>query len=183
MNEGTKGGMSRLILWLPLGLFAAFLAVLAFRLGGDRDTQIRSRMIGKPMPEFALQPAVPGHPPLAAADLRTGQPRLVNIFGSWCIPCRVEAPQLMALKQRGIPIDAIAVRDRPQDVARFLAQHGDPFDRIGDDPRSQVQFALGSSGVPETFVVDGSGVIRHQHIGEIRAEDVPAIVEAWEAAR
>jgi cytochrome c biogenesis protein CcmG/thiol:disulfide interchange protein DsbE len=178
-----KGGMNRLILWLPLAVFAAFLAVLAFRLGGEQDTQIRSRMVGRPMPDFALQPAVPGRPGLAAADLRGGQPRLVNVFGSWCIPCRVEAPQLMALRQRGVPIDAIAVRDRPADVARFLAQHGDPFQRIGDDPRSQVQFALGSAGVPETFLVDGKGIIRHQHIGEIRAEDVPAIVEAWERAR
>jgi cytochrome c biogenesis protein CcmG/thiol:disulfide interchange protein DsbE len=175
--------MSRLILWLPLALFALFLAVLAFRLGGEQDTKIRSRMVGKPMPDFALAPAVPSHPPLAAADLRAGQPRLVNVFGSWCIPCRVEAPQLMALKRRGVPIDAIAVRDRPADVARFLAQHGDPFQRIGDDPRSQVQFALGSSGVPETFVVDGKGVIRHQHIGEIRPEDLAAIVQAWEEAR
>ena len=175
--------MNRLILWLPLAVFAVFLTVLAFRLGGEQDSKIRSRMIGKPMPDFALKAAVPGHPPLAAADLRTGGPRLVNIFASWCIPCRVEAPQLLALKQRGIPIDAIAVRDRPEDVARFLAAHGDPFARIGDDPRSQVQFALGSSGVPETFSVDGKGIIRHQHIGEIRAEHVPELLTAWEAAK
>jgi cytochrome c biogenesis protein CcmG, thiol:disulfide interchange protein DsbE len=179
----VRGGVNRLILWLPLAVFAIFLAVLAFRLGGSQDDKIHSRMIGKPMPEFALRPAAPGHPPLAAADLRRGTPRLVNVFGSWCIPCRVEAPQLLALKRRGIAIDAIAVRDRPEDVARFLALHGDPFERIGDDPRSQVQFALGSSGVPETFVVDGRGIIRHQHIGEIRAEDLDSIAKAWEAAR
>jgi cytochrome c biogenesis protein CcmG/thiol:disulfide interchange protein DsbE len=175
--------VKRLILWLPLALFVTFLAVVAFRLGGERDDKIRSRMIGKPMPELALKEAVPGRPGLSSADLRTGQPRLVNIFGSWCIPCRVESPQLMALKARGVPIDAIAVRDKPEDVARFLAQYGDPFSRIGDDPRSEVQFALGSSGVPETFVVDGDGVIRFQHIGEIRPEHVPELVAAWEAAK
>jgi cytochrome c biogenesis protein CcmG/thiol:disulfide interchange protein DsbE len=135
------------------------------------------------MPEFALGTAVPSHKGLSTADLRSGQPRLVNIFGSWCIPCRVESPQLMALKARGVPIDAIAVRDKPEDVARFLVQYGDPFSRIGDDPRSQVQFALGSAGVPETFVVDGTGVIRHQHIGEIRPEHVPELIAAWEAAK
>jgi cytochrome c biogenesis protein CcmG/thiol:disulfide interchange protein DsbE len=75
------------------------------------------------------------------------------------------------------------VRDRPEDVARFLTQYGDPFSRIGDDPRSQVQFALGSSGVPETFIVDGKGVIRFQHIGEIRPEHVPELLAAWEAAK
>ncbi|HEY0086801.1 MAG TPA: DsbE family thiol:disulfide interchange protein, partial [Allosphingosinicella sp.] len=155
----------------------------AFRLGGEQDSSIRSRMVGKPMPEFVLKQAVPGHPALTSGDLKGGQPRLVNIFGSWCIPCRVESPQLMALKARGVPVDAIAIRDRPEDVARFLAQYGDPFDRIGDDPRSQVQFALGSSGVPETFLVDGKGIIRHQHIGEIRPENVPELIAAWEAAK
>jgi cytochrome c biogenesis protein CcmG/thiol:disulfide interchange protein DsbE len=175
--------VKRLILWLPLALFVTFLAVVAFRLGGEQDTSIRSQMIGKPMPEFALGTAVPSHKGLSTADLRSGQPRLVNIFGSWCIPCRVESPQLMALKARGVPIDAIAVRDKPEDVARFLVQYGDPFSRIGDDPRSQVQFALGSAGVPETFVVDGTGVIRHQHIGEIRPEHVAELIAAWEAAK
>jgi cytochrome c biogenesis protein CcmG/thiol:disulfide interchange protein DsbE len=175
--------MKRLILWLPLAVFVAFLAAVAFRLGGEQDTSIPSHMIGKPMPDFALGEAVPGHPGLSSADLQSGQPRLVNIFGSWCIPCRVESPQLMALKARGVPIDAIAVRDKPQDVARFLARYGDPFSRIGDDPRSQVQFALGSSGVPETFVVDGQGIIRFQHIGEVRPEHVAELVAAWEAAK
>ncbi len=178
-----SGGVNRLILWLPLALFAVFLAVLAFRLGGEQDTKIRSKLVGKPMPEFALQAATPEHPPLASADLRSGTPRLVNVFGSWCIPCRVEAPQLMALKQRGVPIDGIAIRDRSEDVARFLAEWGDPFERIGADPNSQVQFALGSSGVPETFVVDGKGVIRHQHIGDIRPENVGEILAAYEAAK
>jgi cytochrome c biogenesis protein CcmG/thiol:disulfide interchange protein DsbE len=89
----------------------------------------------------------------------------------------------MALKRRGVPIDGVAIRDRSEDVARFLAESGDPFERIGADPASRVQFALGSSGVPETFVVDGKGVIRHQHIGDIRPENVEQIVAAWEAAR
>jgi cytochrome c biogenesis protein CcmG/thiol:disulfide interchange protein DsbE len=175
--------MRRLLLWLPLAMFAVFLIVVASKLGEPGDQLIRSHMIGKPMPEFALQPAVPAHPGLRAADLRTGRPRLVNVFASWCIPCRTEAPQLEALKRRGVPIDAVAIRDRPEDVAAFLAEYGDPFDRIGADPRSQVQFALGSSGVPETFIVDGRGTIRLQHIGDIRPEQVGEIYAAWEKAR
>ena len=75
------------------------------------------------------------------------------------------------------------MRDRPEDLARFLAAYGNPFQAIGDDRDRQVQLALGSAGVPETFVVDGRGTIRHQHIGAIMAEDVPAIVAAYEAAR
>ncbi len=175
--------MRRLFLWLPLGMFAFFLIVVAFGLGRPAEQTIRSQMVGKPMPDFALQPIVPGHPGLTAADMRRGAPRLVNVFASWCLPCRVEAPQLEALKRRGVPIDAIAIRDRGADVAAFLARYGDPFERIGSDPRSQVQFALGSSGVPETFVVDGRGIIRHQHIGDIRAEQVEEIYAAWEKAK
>ena len=90
---------------------------------------------------------------------------------------------LLDLKRRGIAIDAIAVRDRPEDVAAFLARHGDPFERIGADPDSRVQLALGSSGVPETFVVDGRGVIRYQHLGPIAADDMATIIAEWEAAK
>jgi cytochrome c biogenesis protein CcmG, thiol:disulfide interchange protein DsbE len=175
--------VKRLLLWLPLAMFVAFVVTVAIGLRKPTDTNIRSQMIGKAMPDFALQPAVAGHPGLAAADLRKGGPRLVNVFASWCVPCKAEAPQLEALKRRGVPIDGVAVRDRGEDVARFLAEWGDPFERIGADPESRVQFALGSSGVPETFVVDGRGVIRHQHIGDIRPEDVAEIVAVWEAAK
>jgi cytochrome c biogenesis protein CcmG/thiol:disulfide interchange protein DsbE len=175
--------MKRVILWLPLGLFLAFLVTVALGLYSPTDRVIRSKMVGKAMPQFALQPSVASHPPLSSADLAAGKPRLVNVFASWCVPCKVEAPQLMALRRRGVPIDGIAIRDRPEDVARFLAEWGDPFDRIGADPNSQVQFALGSSGVPETFVVDGRGIIRLQHIGDIRPENVGEIYAAWEAAK
>ena len=175
--------MKRLFLWLPLAMFLAFLVTVALGLRKPPETEIRSRMIGKAIPDFALEAAAANHPPLAAADLRMGRPRLVNVFASWCVPCKAEAPQLMALKRRGVPIDGVAIRDRGEDVARFLTQWGDPFERIGADPASRFQFALGSSGVPETFVVDGRGIIRHQHIGDIRPEDVPEILQAYEAAR
>ena len=82
-----------------------------------------------------------------------------------------------------MPIEGIAVRDRPQDLAGFLAAYGDPFRSIGADNDRRVQLALGSAGVPETFVIDGRGIIRHQHIGAINPQDVPAIAAAWQAAR
>jgi cytochrome c biogenesis protein CcmG/thiol:disulfide interchange protein DsbE len=176
-------GVRRFVLWLPLGLFVLFIAMVALGLRHGEDNTIPSQMIGKPMPDFALAAAVPNHPGLRLADLRSGGPRLVNVFASWCLPCKAEAEQLAALKRRGIPIDGIAIRDRSEDVAQFLGQWGDPFERIGSDPTSRVQFALGSSGVPETFLVDGRGIIRLQHIGDIRPEEVNDIVRAWEAAR
>ena len=175
--------MKRLVLWVPLIVFAVFLAVVAFGLYAPSDRQIPSQLVGRPMPEFALAPAVQGRPGLSTAGYRQGQARLVNVFASWCIPCRAEAVQLEELARRGIPIDGVAVRDRPQDLAGFLATYGDPFRAIGADNDRRVQLALGSAGVPETFVVDGRGIIRHQHIGAIMPQDMASILAAYEAAR
>lgn len=175
--------MRRIVLWVPLFAFAVFLAVVASGLYAPGDRTIESRLIGQQVPEFDLPPALGGRPGLSSATLRQGQPHLVNIFASWCLPCRVEAPQLAELSRRGIPVDGIAVRDRPQDLMGFLASYGDPFRSIGADNDRRVQVTLGSAGVPETFVVDGSGVIRHQHIGAIMPADMPAIIAAYEAAR
>ena len=134
--------MKRLVLWVPLIVFAVFLAVVAIGLYAPSDRQIPSQLVGRPMPEFALAPAVQGRPGLSTAGYRQGQARLVNVFASWCIPCRAEAVQLEELARRGIPIDGVAVRDRPQDLAGFLATYGDPFRAIGADNDRRVQLAL-----------------------------------------
>ena len=175
--------MSRWLRLVPVVLLVLVLAALAWRLAHPEDTTIRSRLAGQPVPQFELPPALPGKPGLASADLAKGQPRLLNVFASWCVPCIAEAPVLAQLKRRGAAIDAIAIRDRPGDVAEFLARHGDPFERIGSDDNSRVQLALGSSGVPESFVVDGRGRMRHQHVGPIEPADVPAILAELEAAK
>jgi cytochrome c biogenesis protein CcmG/thiol:disulfide interchange protein DsbE len=175
--------MNRALRFLPLLALMAFVGSVAWRLGNPVDDKIPSHMVGQPVPAFALAPAVPDRAGLKSADLAGGKPRLINVFASWCLPCIAEAPLLTELKRQGIPIDAIAVRDRPADVAAFLVEHGDPFDRIGADPASRAQLALGSSGVPETFVVDGRGVIRYQHMGPIEPGDVALIRQRWEAAK
>ncbi|ARS26065.1 DsbE family thiol:disulfide interchange protein [Sphingomonas sp. KC8] len=179
MNRRTV----RFVLWVPLILFLLFVATFATGLIKPESRVIPSKMVGKPLPEFALPPGAPGSAGLAHKDFTQGQPRLLNIFASWCVPCAAEAPQLLQLANAGVPIDAIAIRDRPEDVARFLGRWGNPYQRIGSDTQSAVQIAMGSAGVPETFVVDGKGIIRHQHIGEIRPEDVPAILAAVKAAQ
>ena len=172
----------RWALWLPLALFGAFVVIVLIGLLRPADREVASAMIGKPLPEFALRPAVPERPGLSRADFATGKPRLLNIFASWCIPCAVEAPQLALLASQGVEIDGIAIRDRSEDVQAFLARNGNPFARIGADDVSAVQMAIGSSGVPETFVIDGRGIIRYQHIGEIRADQVPLIREKLKEA-
>jgi len=175
--------VKRIVLWVPLFAFAVFLAVVASGLYAPADRNIESQLIGQPVPEFDLPPALTGRPGLSSAALRGGDPHLINIFASWCLPCRVEAPQLAELSRRGIPVDGIAVRDRAEDLSGFLASYGDPFRSIGADNDRRVQLTLGSAGVPETFVVDGRGVIRHQHIGAITPQDMVAIIAAYEAAR
>lgn len=172
-------------LWLlaPLLLFIGFVAAAAWRLSDPPDTSIRSRLVGQQVPAFAAAPLLPGRTGLSNADLGKGQPRLINLFASWCGPCIAEAPVLLELQKRGVAIDAIAVRDKPADVIKFLADHGDPFGAIGSDPLGEVQIAFGAAGVPESFLVDGDGVIRYQHIGPIAPEQVPEIMAEWEKAR
>ena len=177
MSEVAPPKRSALWLWLPLALFAGFFVLVMFGLLVPADRNVSSTMIGKPLPQFDLRAAVPDRPGVATAQLADGKPRLLNVFASWCIPCIAEAPQLEALARAGVEIDGVAIRDRQEDVQRFLAQYGNPFARIGADDVSTVQLAIGSSGVPETFVIDGKGIIRHQHIGDIRAEDIPTILE------
>ncbi len=173
MTERRTG--SRWLLWLPLAGFAAFVALVMIGLYRPADREVASTMIGKPLPEFSLRAAATDRPGLARVDLADGKPRLLNIFASWCVPCAVEAPQLAVLQGEGIEIVGVAIRDRPEDVTAFLARNGNPYSRIGADDRSEVQFGIGSSGVPETFVIDGKGTIRYQHIGEIRPEHLPLL--------
>ena len=175
--------MKRYILWAPLAVFVLFLAIVGIGLYSPSDRTIRSKMVGKPVPDFALPAMLPGRPGLDSADYARGEARVINVFASWCVPCIAEAPQLEAIAERGVPIDAVAVRDRPEDVAEFLQRWGDPYRRIGSDANSRAQMALGASGVPETFIVDGEGVIRYYHFGPINAPDVPDIVAAYEAVK
>jgi cytochrome c biogenesis protein CcmG/thiol:disulfide interchange protein DsbE len=172
----------RWAIWLPLVLFVAFVALVMIGLYRPADRTVTSALVGKPMPAFALPAALPDRPGLASTDIADGRPHLVNIFASWCIPCRVEAPQLGALARAGVPIEGISVRDSTEALQGFLKENGDPFQRVGADDDGQVQLKLGSSGVPETYVIDGKGVIRYQHIGEIRPEHVPMILEKLKEA-
>lgn len=172
----------RVFLWGVVAVTTALFLLFAYQLKQPKNEFVHSAMIGKPMPEFALKPAVPALPGLASADLTDGKPRLVNVFGSWCIPCRAEAPYLEQLHQNGADIVGIAIRDKTEDLTAFLAQYGNPFSRIGADDISAVQLELGSSGVPETFVIDGKGIIRYQHIGDIREEHVAVLLRELEKA-
>ena len=169
--------MSRGLRLIPILLLVWVVGGLAWRLVKPPSPAVPSQLVERPLPSFSLPPGVPTKPGLSSTDLKGGGPRLVNIFGSWCVPCAGEAPVLNELNKRGVRIDAIAVRDTPDAITAFLSQYGDPYQRIGSDPSSNVQIDLGSSGVPETFVVDGRGVIRRQYIGPLSRSNIPAILQ------
>ncbi len=175
--------MSRALRFAPLAVLLLIIAALVWRLATPVDTSVHSRLEGKKVPAFALAAIVPGKPSLSSADLADGKPHLVNVFASWCVPCITEVKLLDVLRAGGAHVDGIAIRDRTQDLADFLSRNGDPYERIGSDPHSDVQISLGSSGVPESFIVDGKGVIRYQKIGPIEQSDVPMILARLEQAR
>ena len=175
--------MSRGLRLIPILLLAWLLIGLAWRLVKPPSPAVPSQMVERQVPSFNLPPAVPTKRGLKSADLATGGPKLVNIFGSWCVPCAGEAPVLNELKARGVKIDAIAVRDTPDAITAFLSEYGDPYEAIGSDAQSNVQIDLGSSGVPETFLVDGRGVIRRQYIGPMSHSNVPDVLQQLAALK
>jgi cytochrome c biogenesis protein CcmG/thiol:disulfide interchange protein DsbE len=161
----------RLLFLVPLALFA--LLAVFFRIGLTRDpSTLPSALVGKPAPEFALPP-IEGRagPGFARSDLG-GRPMLVNVFASWCVPCRVEHPMLAQLAEQGVVVHGINYKDRPEAARAWLAELGDPFTRIGADRQGRVAIDWGVYGVPETFVVDRDGNIVHRHVGPLQASDV-----------
>lgn len=173
----------RPVFFIPLALFLFFAGLAGYMLTQDKNQMVPSGMVDKPLPQFSLPPAVDGLPGASRANFIGGEPKLLNVWASWCLPCIAEAPQLEALKEQGVEIIGIAIRDKPEDVAVFLERYGNPYTRIGADDISSLQIEMGAAGVPETFVIDAEGNIRHQHIGDIRADDVPELLEILEDVR
>lgn len=154
---------------------AAILAVLValFAIGLQRDpSKIPSPLIDKPAPAFELPTTEGGT--LAASQLKG--PLLVNFWASWCAPCLQEHPLLMELARSGVTVIGINYKDEPAAAEQWLARHGNPFKRVARDADGRAGLDWGVYGVPETFLLDADGVIRHKHIG-------PLTREAWDEIR
>lgn len=160
---------------IPAGLFlvvATFFLVAVFR--GD-PSNVPSPLIGRYVPVFTL-PALEGldRPGLSDKDFGKGQPVVVNVWASWCVPCREEHAVLSELK--GLtpsPIYGINYKDAPEAARRFLGELGNPFTRIGADAKGRTSIDWGVYGVPETYIVDGKGRIAYKHVGPL----TPKIVD------
>ena len=163
---------------LPLILFAALAVLFASRLLWGGNAQIvPSVLIGRPAPVTPLTP-LPGIVDETGASVPAplfgsasqGEVRLVNFWASWCAPCRVEHPALMALAEReGLELVGVAYKDTPERARAFLAELGNPFDAIGQDPDGRAALEWGVSAAPETFLVASDGTVLFRHQGAIDA--------------
>jgi cytochrome c biogenesis protein CcmG/thiol:disulfide interchange protein DsbE len=169
----------RLIYLLPLGLFMALALIFLSRLQSGEDPEaIPSALIGKPAPEFVLPPLdgvnVPG---FARADL-IGKVTVVNVFASWCVPCRQEHPVLTELaKDTRIRVVGIDYKDQPGNALAFLNDLGNPYAAIGVDQRGRAAIDWGVYGVPETFLVGPDGIIVTKVIGAVTVENVATVLK------
>jgi len=160
-----------LLFALPVVVFASLAVFLGLGLTRDPST-LPSALVGKPAPEFVLPP-LEGRDEhgLGRADLG-GRPMLVNVFASWCVPCRIEHPVLTRLAEQGVVVQAINYKDRPEDAKAWLAELGDPFEHVGADRSGRVGIDWGVYGVPETYVIDKDGRIAYRHVGPLQPHDV-----------
>ena len=157
------------LVWaVPLILFLGLSVMLGLGLNMD-PSRLPSPLIGKQVPAFTLPP-LENRPPGLASENLIGEVSLVNVFASWCVACLQEHPLFMEL-QGVVPIHGINYKNDPSDALAWLAQHGDPYTRIGADVEGRVGIDWGVYGVPETYVIDQSGVIRLKHIGPITTSD------------
>ena len=161
----------KLVFLVPAALFAVLL--VAFAVGLRHDPHLLpSALIDRPAPDFTLPGLYDTADGLTRKDLG-GRVTLVNFFASWCVPCREEHPELIALARRpGVTLDGIAYKDQPEESRRFLDRLGNPFGHVGVDRDGTTAIDFGVYGVPETYVVDATGHIRYRHVGPLTAEDV-----------
>lgn len=170
--------MKRFFFFIPLGGVGLLLALLAAPLLQGKDPSVLpSAMIGKPVPDFVLPSALRGRG-FSSDDLRNGEVAVVNVFASWCVTCAAEQEVLEELSRHSVvPVYGIVYKDRREAVEKWLEQHGNPYKATGFDESGRVSIDWGVYGVPETFVIDGSGIIRYRHVGALTREESLTVLQ------
>jgi cytochrome c biogenesis protein CcmG/thiol:disulfide interchange protein DsbE len=172
----------RALLLVPLCIGAVFgtgswLLFDRLQRSDDQSLAPPSPLIGKQLPAFSLPGQQPSQGFSNADVVAVGRPVLLNFFASWCIPCAQEAHLLWALKQQGVPVWGIAFKDAPAATSEFLHNGGDPYGRVAHDEQGTTGNVFGLIGVPETFIVDASGIVRWHWAGGLTEGVVRRSVE------
>jgi len=176
--------VKRLIFIVPIALFAALAYVLFDSLISPPPQELPSVLVDKPAPRLALPPLDAQTQGFGPAQLTAGHVTVVNVFASWCVPCRAEAALLPTLAHlQGVTLLGMVYKDTPGNARQFLNEVGNPFARVGLDESGQAGIEWGVYGVPETFVIDGKGIVRLRHAGPltqgiIENDILPAIAKA-----
>ncbi len=172
----------RLRFLAPVAVFFALVVMLGMGIGRD-PTLVPSPLVGKALPGFDAEPlgGAPGarHSP---ADL-AGEVWLLNVWASWCTSCLVEHGQIMWLAGQGLAVVGLNHKDADDDALAWLERHGDPFLFSFTDRDGAIGLDLGVYGVPETFLIDGSGTVVHKHIGPVLEADAAEILRKARLAK
>lgn len=181
-QEGSPSKPSRRLLLaaLPLVALVGLVGVFALTLENP-STDLPSVLVNRPAPDFSLPPLIrSGVPGLGRNDL-IGQTSVVNVFASWCIPCRDEHPLLVELKDRtGVKLFGLNLKDEEENAGAFLDELGNPYDAIGADTNGRVSIDWGVYGVPETFLVRGDGVVLTRRVGPLDRKALEDLIAAIE---
>ncbi len=165
----------KLRLYVPLALFALLVGLFALGLASGDPSRLPSALQNKPLPAFALKPLGTQNGFTHTDILQNNQPSLLNIWASWCAPCRQEHPLLMALQKKGVAIYGLNYKDNEKAALRFLSQLGNPYTRMGADRTGAAAIELGVYGVPETFLISADGIILARHVGAVTPDFIKTL--------
>ena len=169
--------MKRLLFLVPVAIFVGLAWLLYIGLFQGPPSLLPSPLVGKPAPDIALPALDAQAQKFDRAELGQGRPIIVNFWASWCAPCRIEHSTLEALAARkGITLYGVDYKDTPEAARAFLSELGNPFGKINEDRQGRVAIDWGVTGVPETFVIDGKGIIRVHYAGPLNDQVVQQLI-------
>lgn len=185
LQAAAKGRGRYVLAALPLVLFAGLATVFMTQLQSGRDvSEIPSALIGTKAPQLELVALDGSERPALTTAAIAGKLTLVNVFASWCVPCRQEHPMLLELsKDPRVNVVGINYKDRNDNALRFLGELGNPYAAIGVDPNGKAAIDWGVYGIPESYLVGPDGTILYKKVGPFDAESfqtelMPAIEKA-----